>query len=158
MEDRCNYCNFDCVLLIMRHAIMTFTTWVSEQFLNGTSAHYRLLAALATLALSALDVNNVDSSQRWLHSTCSNLCKCQQTTAIHVDIPNRQTLNWRAQNVRPFVCNRSAITEQATRCCRLVKKMIKIRPTSHWRISAIGNVAPGATSRSKRSYYIGNNI
>jgi len=28
MEDRCNYCNFDGVLLTIRYAIMTFTTKV----------------------------------------------------------------------------------------------------------------------------------
>jgi len=44
MEDRCNYCNFDCILLSMRYTIMTFTTKVMR---TQTSIKIKVLQPLS---------------------------------------------------------------------------------------------------------------
>jgi len=52
MEDRCNYCNFDCILLTMRYVIMTFTTKVMR---TQTSIKYQRAAAVVLVDIYFYD-------------------------------------------------------------------------------------------------------
>jgi len=64
MEDRCNYCNFDCVLLTMRCAIMTFTTKVMR---TQTSIKYQRAAAVVLIKIYFYDYIT------WLSEPCAVL-------------------------------------------------------------------------------------